>query len=106
LELALTEGRERTSIEGMKLADRPSKGLERKEVPMTKTRVRLMAPLAGLVLATSLITACGTVGGAAVGAGSGAAIGAGTGYGAGKGALIGTGVGAAAGAVYDIMKKN
>jgi osmotically inducible lipoprotein OsmB len=73
---------------------------------MTKVRTRWMAPLAGLVLASSLVTACGTMGGAAVGAGSGALIGAGTGYGAGKGALIGTGVGAAAGAIYDITKKN
>jgi len=73
---------------------------------MTKTGIRWMSPLVGLVLASSLVTACGTLGGAAVGAGSGAAIGAGTGYGAGKGALIGTGVGAAAGAIYDIMKKN
>jgi len=69
-------------------------------------RTRWIAPIAGLVVASSLVTACGTMGGAAVGAGSGAAIGAGTGYGAGKGALIGTGVGAAAGAIYDIMKKN
>ena len=68
--------------------------------------MRWMAPVAGLVLASSLVTACGTMGGAAVGAGSGALIGAGTGYGAGKGALIGTGVGAAAGAIYDITKKN
>ena len=73
---------------------------------MVKQRVRWMTPVAGLALAASLVTACGTMGGAAVGAGSGAAIGAGTGYGAGKGALIGTGVGAAAGAIYDIMKKN
>jgi len=71
---------------------------------MTKTGIRWMSPLAGLVLASSLVTACGTLGGAAIGAGSGAAIGAGTGYGAGKGALIGTGVGAAAGAIYDITK--
>jgi hypothetical protein len=76
-----------------------------REVPMTK-RVGWKAPLVGLVLASSLVTAaCGTLGGAAVGAGSGAAIGAGTGYGAGKGALIGTGIGAAAGAIYDIVKK-
>jgi len=73
---------------------------------MTKTGIRWMTPLASLGLAASLLTACGTMGGAAVGAGSGAAIGAGTGYGAGKGALIGTGVGAAAGTIYDIMKKN
>ncbi len=72
---------------------------------MTKTDIGWTTPLAGLVLASTLLAACGTVGGAAVGAGSGAAIGAGTGYGAGKGALIGTGVGAAAGAIYDIMKK-
>lgn len=73
---------------------------------MTKTSKRVIAPLAGLVLASTLVTACGTMGGAAIGAGSGAAIGAGTGYGAGKGALIGTGIGAAAGAIYDITKKN
>jgi hypothetical protein len=71
----------------------------------TNTRTRWISAFAGLVLASSLVTACGTMGGAAVGAGSGAAIGAGTGYGAGKGALIGTGVGAAAGAIYDITKK-
>jgi hypothetical protein len=71
---------------------------------MTKTGIRWTSSLAGLVLASSLVTACGTLGGAAVGAGSGAAIGAGTGYGAGKGALIGTGVGAAAGAIYDITR--
>jgi predicted small secreted protein len=73
---------------------------------MRKTGIWGVTSLAGVVLASSLLAACGTMGGAAVGAGSGAAIGAGTGYGAGKGALIGTGVGAAAGAVYDIMKKN
>jgi hypothetical protein len=70
-----------------------------------KKRMGLMTPVAGLTLAALLMTACGTLGGAAVGAGSGAAIGAGTGYGAGKGALIGTGVGAAAGAIYDLVKK-
>jgi hypothetical protein len=73
---------------------------------MTNTGMRWITAFTGLVLASSLVTACGTVGGAAVGAGSGAAIGAGTGYGAGKGALIGTGIGAAAGAIYDITKKN
>lgn len=73
---------------------------------MTNIRMQWISAVAGLVLASSLVAACGTLGGAAVGAGSGAAIGAGTGYGAGKGALIGTGVGAAAGAIYDIMKKN
>jgi hypothetical protein len=73
---------------------------------MRTQRARWIGPVAGLLLASSLVTACGTVGGAAIGAGSGAAIGAGTGYGAGKGALIGTGVGAAAGAIYDITKKN
>jgi hypothetical protein len=73
---------------------------------MTRTGQRWLAPVAALALASSLVTACGTLGGAAIGAGSGAAIGAGTGYGAGKGALIGTGVGAAAGAIYDITKKN
>jgi hypothetical protein len=73
---------------------------------MRKTGIWGMTSLAGFVLVSFLLAACGTMGGAAVGAGSGAAIGAGTGYGAGKGALIGTGVGAAAGAVYDIMKKN
>jgi len=78
----------------------------RKGAQMTKTGRRWVLPFATLVLASSLVTACGTVGGAAVGAGAGAAIGAGTGYGAGKGALIGTGVGAAAGAIYDITKKN
>lgn len=75
---------------------------------MTKNMGKNMgwkAPVAGLVLAASIVTAaCGTLGGAAVGAGSGAAIGAGTGYGAGRGALIGTGVGAAAGAIYDITR--
>jgi hypothetical protein len=73
---------------------------------MTRTRIRWTASLVGLVLASSLVSACGTLGGAAVGAGSGAAIGAGTRYGAGRGALIGTGVGAAAGTIYDIMRKN
>ena len=73
---------------------------------MTNLRMRWITAVAGLMLASSLVTACGTMGGAAVGAGSGAAIGAGTGYGAGKGALIGTGIGAAAGAIYDITKKN
>ena len=73
---------------------------------MNKTRQRWVTPFAILALASSLVTACGTLGGAAVGAGSGAAVGAGTGYGAGKGALIGTGVGAAAGAIYDIVKHN
>lgn len=72
---------------------------------MTRTRMRWVTALVGLVVASSLVTACGTLGGAAVGAGSGAAIGAGTGYGAGRGALIGTGVGAAAGAIYDISRK-
>lgn len=51
-----------------------------------------------------LVSACTTVGGAAIGAGAGAAIGAGTGYGAGRGALIGAGVGGAAGAIYDITR--
>jgi hypothetical protein len=73
---------------------------------MTTIRMRWISAVAGLALASSLVTACGTMGGAAIGAGSGAAIGAGTGYGAGKGALIGTGIGAAAGAIYDITKKN
>jgi hypothetical protein len=72
---------------------------------MTNTGMRWISAVAGLVLASSLVTGCGTLGGAAVGAGSGAAIGAGTGYGAGKGALIGTGVGAAAGAIYDVSKR-
>ena len=58
----------------------------------------------GLGLLAVTMSACATLGGAAVGAGAGAAIGAGTGKGAGKGALIGTGVGAAAGTIYDIMK--
>jgi len=69
------------------------------------TTKHVAAPMIGASLLALALTACGTLGGAAVGAGSGAAIGAGTGYGAGKGALIGTGVGAAAGAVYDIIKK-
>jgi YmgG-like glycine-zipper protein len=67
-------------------------------------RTRLLSGVMGLSMLA--LTACGTVGGAAVGAGTGAAVGAGTGYGAGKGALIGTGVGAAAGAIYDITKHN
>ncbi len=58
--------------------------------------------IVGLSLTMMIVTACGTLTGAAVGAGSGAAIGAGTHYGAGRGALVGTGVGAAAGALYDI----
>jgi hypothetical protein len=58
-------------------------------------------PLIGIAL---LVSACATVGGAAVGAGAGAAIGAGTGAGAGKGALIGTGVGAVAGTIYEIVR--
>jgi osmotically inducible lipoprotein OsmB len=66
---------------------------------------KLVAPVAGLVLIGTTMTACATLGGAAVGAGAGAAIGAGTGKGAGKGALIGAGVGAAAGTVYDWVKK-
>jgi hypothetical protein len=60
-----------------------------------------------IAITTSLVfvlSACGTLGGAAVGAGAGAAIGAGTGHSAKKGALIGTGVGAAAGAIYDVTK--
>jgi osmotically inducible lipoprotein OsmB len=72
---------------------------------MTNTVTRWFTWFAGLLLASSLVTGCGTMTGAAVGAGSGAAIGAGTGYGAGKGALIGTGVGAAAGAIYDFTRK-
>ena len=67
---------------------------------------RLLSSVVGLSMAIVTLTACGTLGGAAVGAGAGAAVGAGTGYGAGKGALIGTGVGAAAGAIYDITKHN
>lgn len=63
-----------------------------------------MSPITGLLL-VSLLTACGTMGGAAVGATFDAAIGAGTGYGAGNGALISTGGGAAVGANYDSMKK-
>jgi hypothetical protein len=66
---------------------------------MTKTK--MLAPIAGLALLAGTMSACATLGGAAVGAGAGAAIGAGT----GKGALIGAGVGAAAGAIYDVMKK-
>jgi len=67
---------------------------------------RILTPILGLALTGLLLTACGTVGGAAIGAGSGAAIGAGLdsknrGRGAATGALIGTGVGAAAGTVYD-----
>lgn len=58
---------------------------------------RIASVVIGLSLVTLAMTACETLGGAAVGAG--------TGYGAGKGALIGTGVGAAAGAIYDITKK-
>jgi osmotically inducible lipoprotein OsmB len=69
---------------------------------MTK---RLIAWVIGLSMLSFTVTACGTVGGAAVGAGAGAAVGAGTGYGAGKGALIGTGVGAVAGTIYDIYRK-
>jgi len=67
---------------------------------------RLLSSVVGLSMIAVTVTACGTLGGAAVGAGAGAAVGAGTGYGAGKGALIGTGVGAAAGAIYDITKHN
>jgi hypothetical protein len=67
---------------------------------------RLLSGVVGLSMLALTVTACGTIGGAAVGAGAGAAVGAGTGYGAGKGALIGTGVGAAAGAIYDITKHN
>ena len=67
---------------------------------------RLLGGVVGLSMLAATITACGTLGGAAVGAGAGAAVGAGTGYGAGKGALIGTGLGAAAGAIYDITKHN
>jgi len=65
---------------------------------------RLLSSVVGLSMIAVTVTACGTIGGAAVGAGAGAAVGAGTGYGAGKAALIGTGVGAAAGAIYDITK--
>jgi hypothetical protein len=68
------------------------------------TKKRILSAAIGLSLLSLTVTACGTVGGAAVGAGAGAAVGAGTGYGAGKGALIGTGVGAAAGAIYDVTK--
>jgi hypothetical protein len=68
------------------------------------TKKRILSATIGLSLLSLTVTACGTVGGAAVGAGAGAAVGAGTGYGAGKGALIGTGVGAAAGAIYDVTK--
>jgi hypothetical protein len=70
---------------------------------MTKTR--RFAPLIGLAMLGTAMTACATLGGAAVGAGAGAAIGAGTGKGAGKGALVGAGVGAAAGTIYDWVKK-
>lgn len=59
---------------------------------------------ATLLALAILVSACTTVGGAAVGAVGGAAIGAGTGYGAGRGALIGAGVGGAAGAIYDITR--
>jgi hypothetical protein len=59
-------------------------------------QTRLLSGVVGLSMLA--LTACGTVGGAAVGAGAGAAVGA--------GALIGTGVGAAAGAIYDITKHN
>ncbi|HEU5195592.1 MAG TPA: hypothetical protein VFW70_12690 [Methylomirabilota bacterium] len=62
---------------------------------------RVITTTVGLGLLAVTMSACATLGGAAVGAGAGAAIGAGT----GKGALIGTGVGAAAGTIYDIMKK-
>ena len=68
------------------------------------TKTRILSAVVGLSLISLTVTACGTLGGAAVGAGAGAAVGAGTGYGAGKGALIGTGVGAAAGAIYDITR--
>jgi len=78
----------------------PSYGQE--EAMLTK---RIITTTVGLGLVTIAMSACATLGGAAVGAGAGAAIGAGTGKGAGKGALIGTGVGAAAGTIYDIMKK-
>jgi len=64
---------------------------------------RIITAVLGVMM-LSLITACGTITGAAVGAGTGAAIGAGTHYGAKKGALVGAGAGAAAGAVYDILK--
>ena len=66
---------------------------------------RMVAPVAGLALLATTMSACATLGGAAVGAGAGAAIGAATNKGAGKGALIGAGVGAAAGTVYDWVKK-
>ena len=69
---------------------------------MTK---KILAPAVGLALLATSMTACATLGGAAVGAGAGAAIGAATGKGAGTGALIGTGVGAAAGTIYDWTKK-
>jgi len=71
----------------------------------TTRNARGAALAAGLGLVAMLVTACGTIGGAAVGAGAGAAVGAGTGYGAGRGALIGTGIGAAAGTIYDVTKK-
>lgn len=66
-------------------------------------KLRALGAVAGLSLLAMVLTACGTLTGAAVGAGSGAAIGAGAGD-AGKGALIGTGVGAAGGAIYDATR--
>lgn len=70
---------------------------------MTK---KVLAPMMGLALLATTMTACATLGGAAIGAGAGAAIGAGTGKGAGNGALVGAGVGAAAGTIYDWVKKD
>jgi osmotically inducible lipoprotein OsmB len=69
------------------------------------TNLRRLAPVIGLAMIVTTMSACATLGGAAVGAGAGAAIGAGTGKGAGKGALVGAGVGAAAGTIYDWVKK-
>jgi YMGG-like Gly-zipper len=69
----------------------------------TTAALRAFAVVVGLALLGTVVTACGTVTGAAIGAGSGAAIGAGAGD-AKKGALIGTGVGAAGGAIYDATR--
>lgn len=45
-------------------------------------RKKVITPVVGLSILALTVSACGTVGGAAVGAGAGAAVGAGTGYGA------------------------
>ena len=69
----------------------------------TRATLRAFAIIVGLSLLATVISACGTMTGAAVGAGSGAAVGAAAGD-AKKGALIGAGVGAAGGAIYDATR--